>query len=232
MTYSYFDPEEIARTIALLKPNGELYEVRIIGVDGRIRSGYFRGASKLIQELGRQDLRGANVYFTLQRVHEGCEARLQWEQFIEAGGRAKIPTTSDNDVTEYCYIPIDIDPTRPAGISSTDEELEEADNVRAMVEEHMKAHGLRSYISAWSGNGCHLLYRVPNMAKDEAKAYIEELLNSLNDLYGTDAAHIDGTNYNPARIFKLYGTRSQKGRNTASRPHRMACIREVVAWDE
>ena len=41
---------------------------------------------------------------------------------------------------------------------------------------------------------------------------------------------MDLTNYNPARIFKLYGTLAQKGRNTADRPHRMARIEKVVDW--
>lgn len=226
---NYIDAEEIRRAISLLKPNNELYEVRIIGSEGSISSGYFRGSGKLIEELEKQDLRGRQVYFTLQRLNEACEARIQWEKFVPI--RGKMPTTADGNIVKYEYIPIDIDPARLAGISSSNEELEEAKEIRASVIAYMSDNGFDQRIEACSGNGYHLLYKAPaEMPVDECETYIKNLLNRLDQLFGNDAAHVDGTNYNPARIFKLYGTLAQKGRSTATRPHRMARIERVVNW--
>lgn len=228
MALKYIDSEEIRRTINLLKPDNELFEVRIISNEGAIKSGYFRGADKLIEELLKQDLRGSNVYFTLQRLHEGCEARIQWEHFITPG---KLPTTSDKNIIGYSYIPVDIDPVRPAGISSTDEELRASEDVRAEVAAYMESNGFRECVKACSGNGLHLLYRAPrDWTVEEGNDSVKSLLLRMDELFGNSLAHVDRTNFNPARIFKLYGTLAQKGRNTEKRPHRMAHIEETVNW--
>lgn len=229
MALKYIDSEEIRRAINLLKPDNELFEVRIISNEGMVKSAYFKGADRLIEELSKQDLKGSNVYFTLQRLHEGCEARIQWEHFIIPG---KLPTTSDRNIVGYSYIPIDIDPVRPAGISSTIEELKAAESVRAEVMAYMEANGFRECIKACSGNGLHLLYRAPeSWTVEEGNDSIKSLLLRLNELFGNSLAQVDGTNFNPARIFKLYGTLAQKGRNTIKRPHRMAHIEEIINWN-
>lgn len=43
-------------------------------------------------------------------------------------------------------------------------------------------------------------------------------------MFSNEQVKVDTTNYNPARICKLYGTLAQKGSNTSVRPHRMARI--------
>lgn len=229
MANRWIDPEEIRRAINLLKPNNEIYECRIINRYGKILSGYFRGSDKLIEALARQNLEGCNVYFTLQKLHEGVEARLQWERLMDPG---KLPTTADNNVIAYKYLPVDVDPVRPAGISSSAEELKAAERVRQAVLDYMTENGYTSRIEAFSGNGYHILFRLPEEVQKSGDAawHTKNALSWLNDMCSTKAAHVDLTNYNPARIFKLYGTLAQKGRNTADRPHRMARIEKVVDW--
>lgn len=220
-----FDKEEVRKAIGILKPNGQLFEVRIIkGIS--VMSGYFCEPEKLIAELGKQDLTRANVYITLQQIHEGCAARWQWEQFINAS-REKLPTTSDRDVTRYKFLPIDLDPVRPAGISSTREELEHANALRVQIIDYMDAQGFRDYISAFSGNGFHLLYRIDMPNDENTVQTVQGCLKRLDDLFSNEMCHVDTTNFNPARIFKLYGTLAQKGRHTVTRPHRMSKILTV-----
>lgn len=221
----FIEPEEIQKTISILKPNNELYECRIIK-GFTVLSGYFRGADKLIAELGKVDLRGANVYFTLQRLHEGCEARVQWEHFVESG-RAKVPTTSDKDIVAYEYIPVDLDPIRPAGISSSEGEKAAAEEMRELIIAYMTAEkGFRRYISASSGNGYHVLFPVDLKNNEESRGKVQRILSDLDSMFSNDLCEVDAGNYNPGRIFKLYGTLAQKGRSTPERPFRMSRIEE------
>ena len=225
MSDIFISQEEIRKAITVLKPNRQLFEVRIIS-GMKSFSGYFRDSEKLIEQLMQMDLRNANVYMTLQQLHEGCEARCQWERFVDAG-RNKLPTTSDNDVTRYLFIPIDLDPIRPAGISSSKEELEAANDLRKEIIAYMDAQGFRKYIQAFSGNGYHLLYPVNEPASTDTEEYIHAVLNRLNELFSNSRCKVDTGNFNPARVLKLYGTLAQKGRCTESRPHRMSKIIEV-----
>ena len=224
----FFDETEVRRAIELLKPDGELFEIRIIG-GGKSLSGYFRGADQLINELRRTDLQGMNVYFTLQQLHEGCEARIQWQRFVEIG-RSRLPATSDGDVTKILYIPVDVDPIRPAGISSSADEIAGAEEVCNFVIEYMVANGFDSYVKAFSGNGWHSLFRAPDLPVKDCALFISRLLNRLDELFGNEMAKVDTGNFNPSRIFKLYGTLAQKGRSTDLRPHRIARIEEAVKW--
>lgn len=225
----YIDPAEIRQAIQILKPGGQLFEVRIIRGLASI-SGYFRDADALIEQLQRQDLRDANVYITLQQVHEGCEARRQWETFIDAG-KAKIPTTSDRDIVRYRFIPIDLDPVRPAGISSSEEELKWANELRFQIAAYMEANGFSKSIQAFSGNGYHLLYAIDEPNTDSTRDYVQNVLFELDKSFSNERCHVDLTNFNPARIFKLYGTLAQKGRNTKERTHRMSKIIEVKGFE-
>ena len=218
-----FDPEEIRKAINVLKPDNELFEVRILQ-GYRTYSGYFRDSESLIRELRKVDLTGANVYLTLQKIHEGCEARLQWERFLDAK-KDKFPNTSDNDITSYLFIPIDLDPTRPAGISSTDQELRYAFEMAREINDYMKFNDFTDYVFAFSGNGYHLLYKC--VLPVSKKEYIVGILENLDSLFSNDLCKVDTTLSNPARIIKLYGTFAQKGRHTASRPHRLSKILEV-----
>lgn len=216
---TYLNSDEIKKTIATLKPDGELFEIRIIK-GNTILSGYFDNADTLIEELSKQDLERANVYITLQKIHRGCEARLQWNRFVNVS-KEKVPTTSDNDIVAYTWLPIDLDPVRPAGISSTTEELQKAETLRDEVIEYMEMLGYSDPITAFSGNGYHILYRI-DLAKDCGQNTVEEILNILDETFSNEFCHVDVTNKNPSRIFKLYGTLAQKGRNTEHRPHRMS----------
>ena len=215
------DPEEIKKAVSLIQ--SDIFECRVIQ-GKKIYSGYFRDSGKLIDALKKQNLKGANVYTTLQHLHEGCEARLQWETLLDTS-LYKIPTTSDNDIISYHWLPIDADPCRPAGISSTADELEAAFDLQEEVKAYMSAQGFNRYIAGMSGNGTHTLYDISgmNMRSEDVK----RILDRLNELFSNDLVHVDTTVHNPGRIWKLYGTLAQKGRHTEKRPFRMARITEV-----
>ena len=65
---------EIRKAIAVMKPDNELFEIRVIGKNKRIYSGYFKGADGLIRELSKQD-NNSSVYITLNNIQEACYGR-------------------------------------------------------------------------------------------------------------------------------------------------------------
>ena len=216
----FINENEIRKTISILQEEGSVFEIRIIGTAKKdIISGYFRDADTLIKALDTVDLRNRNVYITLGKVKAECFSRTQSERF-----RSNVQTTSDGEILGYRWLFIDLDPVRTAGISSSDEELNESKLLARKVYAYLDGLGFEEPVKALSGNGCHLLYRISVQNDDEGTALIERCLKVLSSMFDTDKVKIDTTNYNPSRICKLHGSLAQKGTSTPDRPHRMSRI--------
>ena len=126
---------ELRKAIQCLKPDGQLFEIRIIGKQKPI-SGYFKSADELVKAFDTVDIRNANVYITLNQVNEACFSRAQSEKFIKGAN-----ATSDTDIDGYNFLFIDIDPQRPAGISSSNEEYKAACGKAKKVYFYMESLG-------------------------------------------------------------------------------------------
>ena len=216
----YFEETEIRKTIAIMKPNGQLFEVRIIYNSGQTISGYFKDADTLIEALKKVNPKDCNVYLTLNRLDENCYGRTQIDHFEKAPKNS----TSDKDVVGYDWFFIDLDPDRPAGTSSTDEQLEAAKKLCNKIFLTLKNMGFETPIIAMSGNGVHLLYKIHIGVTDERKALLKKCLEVLSAVFNGNKISVDLKNHNPGRVCKLYGCLSQKGANTKSHPHRMSQI--------
>lgn len=204
-----------------MKPDGQLFEIRIIGGGSqKPMSGYFTNADKVIQELRKRGsaLKNANVYITLNEVNEACYSRGQKDE-IRQYAKA---STSDNDINGYDWLMVDIDPCRPTDTSSSDKQIEVAKEVGNDVYRFMNQIGFEKPVSAFSGNGVHLLYKVFLDKNDKNKELIHKCLKVLDLYFSNDEVKVDVSNHNPARVCKLYGTLAQKGSDTEERPHRMS----------
>lgn len=218
----YVDENEVRKTLSVLKPNGELFEIRILKQEGsrkKVISGYFTDPDKFFQKLDTINCKGASFYLTLNSLNEALDSRTQHNALLTGCN-----TTSDKDVDEYQWFFVDLDPVRPTGVSSTDEELQEACKVAGKVASYLDGLGFYEPVKALSGNGCHLLYRIQMENTKENVGIIERSLKVLASMFNTDKVEVDTTNYNPARICKLHGTLAQKGADTEERPHRMSRI--------
>lgn len=214
----FVNEAELRKAIQQINPDGDLFEIRIIG-KGKPISGYFKDADTLITKLKTIDLRNMNVYVTLNQISDDLFSRIQSETFV-AGANA----THDNEVIGYKYLFIDLDPKRAAGISSSDEELKEAYNLAAKVYEYLKVIGFEEPVKAVSGNGAHLLYRIQLANTSENVELVKKCLNALSMMFDNDKVSVDTANFNPSRICKLYGTLAQKGKSTEKRPFRLSRI--------
>lgn len=220
----YVDADAVRRAVSVLQKDGAVFEVRTASTAGRkeILSGYFDDADQLIKAFNTIDFREKNIYVTLGELKEYCRAKVQHNKFM-----AGVTTTSDPDVERYRWLFVDFDPERPTGISATDEEVEKARKLCQKVLAYLRDNGWPEPVSAFSGNGYHLFYRINVNNDAEGKSLVERCLKALSLLFSTDEVKVDTTNYNPSRICKLHGTLAQKGANVPSRPHRMSGIIHV-----
>lgn len=220
-----YDIQKIKESIEILKPNNALYEIRILQGSGKrktIISGYFKGTKNLERAFKTVNLSKANVFLTLNDIDNDCYSREQHEKFVQIDD-----TTGDTDITAYRWFLVDVDPKRKSRISSTDEELEYANQKAEEVENYLNSLDFPRPIRAMSGNGRHLLYAIHLQNTQENEDLIQKCLENLSELFTDDHVDIDVSVFNPSRISKLYGTIARKGADTEERPHRLSRILSV-----
>lgn len=215
------DENEIRKAISIMKMPDDLFEVRIVTSSKKNVSGYFRNVDVCVDALKSVRLADCcNVYITLNGIRDECYSRQQRDRFMSGVS----PTTTDTDIGGYTWLLVDIDPVRSAGTSSSEEQIELAKKKGNEVFAFMKQVGFEDPIVGFSGNGVHLLYSIGLTVSEENKKLIKDCLTVLALFFTDRRMSIDTTNFNPARVCKLYGTLAQKGANTQERPHRMSYI--------
>jgi hypothetical protein len=194
-------------------------EIRCPGTTKGTISGYFddiRNAAIIAADLSG---RVPAVYITLNPV----DPRLLSRSVNRFKCYAK-ETTADKDIIRRCWLPIDFDPVRPAGISSTDQEHAAAIDRARDCRIWLKYLGFPDAVLADSGNGAHVLLPIDAPNDKDAALLIDGCLKAIDQRFSDDIVRIDLSVFNAARIWKLYGTLVCKGDSTPERPHRMAKI--------
>ena len=206
-------PSDLERFAHLLWRPGDVREVRI-PTPGRTDAGYFDSPDELVRAVTAIDGR-QNVYVTVNPVDPALMAR--------AANRIKPKirsTTSDANVLERRWLPVDIDPVRPSDISASEEEREAALNVTRAVWRYLSDLGWPEPVSTMSGNGYWLLYPIDLPNDPESKRLVDGVLAHLADRFNTPLVTIDTTVSNASRIVAMIGTVKVKGDATKDRPHR------------
>lgn len=214
---------EIDRGISLLFEPGNVVEVRIPKTRAGVVAGYFDNFSTMAGAICQADAkyRAGGVYYVLNKINPALLGRA----YNRLKEHAEY-TTADNNVIWRRWLPVDLDPVRPAGISASDEEHAAAVQRARTIADDME-HEFGRPIIADSGNGAHLLYRIDLANDPEGLAFVSNALAELNHRYSDHTVKVDVTSANAARIWKAYGTVSRKGDNIPDRPHRMSQILEV-----
>ncbi len=210
----------------VLEP-GSVAELRILNTNKKTVSGYFDDFDKLADAAAEWDGKAPGVYFTLNAVNPDLLARssnhlTEWARL----------TTSDGDIVRRRWLPIDCDPVRPTGISSTEAEHDAAIARAREIGQWLGKQGWQRPVWADSGNGGHLLYRIDLPNDSDSTLLVQRCLEALDLRFSDDGVTVDVTNHNPARIWKLYGTTAAKGDSTADRPHRVSKVLSAPAAPE
>jgi hypothetical protein len=223
------DRSEVLRALGVLAEPGQVVELRLLGVQSQgqripvTMSGYFDDFELLADSACKHGNSAKGAYITVNPVKSALLARAA--NRLRTAGRND-PLTSDADISKRRWLPIDLDPERPSGISSTEREHALAVERAFEIRDALRQQDWPNPIVGDSGNGAHLLYRVEIPTSDNE--LVKQCLQALARWFDNDRVKVDQRVFNPARIWKLYGTVSRKGDNVAERPHRLARILEAV----
>ena len=154
-----YDAQEIRRCLGLLAPEG-VFEVRapkarMNGYRTSTAAGYFDGHDDTaVALIGSLSGKAPGVYLTLNPVNPALLARAA--NRLNASAEQ---ITSDADILSRRWLLLDLDPVRPAGISASDPECEDAYTLAETVRAWLTSQGWPDPILADSGNGMHLHIR-------------------------------------------------------------------------
>jgi len=216
----------IRNILSVLSAPGQVVEVRALAENGT-HSGYFTDFEALARQAEALDCDPSvhGCYVTLNEVNPALLARRanRIKMHLSKGDT----TTSDADIVRRRWLPVDIDPVRPSGVSATDAEhalaIAKADEIATWL----SGIGFPEPVRGDSGNGAHLLYRI-DLPNDEASTkLVKAVLSVLDKRFSDSSVSVDPANYNAGRIWKLYGTMVRKGDSTSERPHRRSRIISV-----
>ena len=186
------------------------------GFGGGTLAGWFDDNERLIKEARR--LSGVSGYVTINPVRSDLLARAD-----NRLTRAR-HTTRDADILCLRWLYLDIDPLRPAEISSTEAELALAIARRDAI---LGDHPEIAASSAWgcSGNGTWILVRLPDYPNDPAhSALLARALACFDQKYSDNSVRVDTATANPSRLIGLPGTLKAKGSNRPERPWRRVTL--------
>jgi hypothetical protein len=211
--------KEILAALRVLYRADQVVELRVPGYPrgGATSAGYFIDSGALVAYALDLCGKAAGVYVTLNEIDPALLAR--YADRVETWCKH---TTTDKDVVRRRWLPLDFDPVRPSGISSTDAEHEAALERAGAVADWLAGQGWPEPVRGDSGNGAHLLYRIDLPNDEGAKGLVEGCLGALAARFTDGAVIVDPQTANAARIWKLYGTTACKGDPTEDRPHRTA----------
>ena len=220
--------QDVLTTLQTLHPDS-VFEIRAFGEYKRWYA-YFQSPEEAIPAvekfLARDSFKGGpppNLFVTLNPVQPALYARSAGK-FKSAG---KGSTTTDALVLEQRHLLIDIDPVRGGGVSNimaTDEEIQAAEHVEEVLAAALPdTFGTTPLLTARSGNGQHIIYRLPEGATAEQ---VKGILADLS-IFDKEGATVDTSVWNPSRLTTLYGTMKCKSENTEARPHRLSGLNSV-----
>ncbi len=219
------DIAEIRRALAVLFSPGDVIELRALDVGGKTHAGYFNDFDALTGAAAKLSGLAAGVYVVLNKINPDLLARAA--NHIVVGPKN---LTQDKDILRRRWLPLDIDPNRPAGISSTDAEHEHAIRIAFEIRRWLTTFGFSqsSIILMDSGNGAHILIRIDLPNDSDSELLVKNCIRAVGSKFNSDKVVIDQSVFNAARIWKLPGTMARKGDSTPERPHRIARLREVT----
>ena len=229
--------DAILHSLSALVEPGTVVELRVpkAGRHGTV-SGYFGNLESAARAAGDWSGKAPGVYWSINPVNPDLLARA-----VNRMQERAETATRDIDIVRRCYLYIDADPVRPAGICSTDAEhntaLQRVKDIRSFLIAQSVPES--SIILADSGNGGTLYVRVKLPNEADALALINGVLAALDLFFSDGVVKVDRSVGNAARLARVPGTLNAKGDSTQDRAHRLArlllvpepieiCSREVL----
>lgn len=191
---------DIKRTLLILKNHGvNKINIRCIGKSTTKNEIFSTTEADEILEYIKRLEKNYNIYTTFN-----CFDTVK-KNTVEKN------TVSNKDIKKIKFILLDIDPERPSGTASTDEQKKGASEVFKKCLNFLSENEIIHHYAFDSGNGYHALIPVNIEPSKENQTTIKKFLYLLDSMFSTKTAHVDKGVHDPARITRLYGTLNIKG---------------------
>lgn len=165
-----------------------------------------------IECIYKENNRTRRVYGTLEQMLELAETKKEANLFfvpqeVEYPEKGFI---TQKDVKRWKNLIIDLDPVRPAGTVSLQEELDAAWSVAKKIYDQVIKPYFKGGLIFLSGNGYHLWAPIDLEVNQESISAVSEFLETIKKIYQTDKVEVDTCFKNPAQLTTLYGTVKKK----------------------
>ena len=222
------DWREVQKTLNVYQSGNAILEVRILAnqrssqIHSMIMTNNSEGFSALRNALKAERLDDVPLYMTLNSIRTDVDVVRNVNK-LHASGK----TTADRHMSRYRFVHLDFDPVRESGTQATEDGVHAAQQLCEQLQEILAGFGFPTPIVAFSGNGYNLDYPADFEASKENAKRVNKFLHVLSERFSTPDVEIDVSTSNPARIIKLFGCPSKKGKNTPERPYRLTRILSV-----
>ncbi|MAG37625.1 MAG: hypothetical protein CL878_15430 [Dehalococcoidia bacterium] len=213
----------IQQACQLLLAHSGVAELRAPSTRRGTVSGYFNDPEKMAHTAVQLSGKAPAIYATVNPVNPALLARA-----ANRTVRYAKHTTTDGDIIRRCWLLLDLDPKRPAGISATEKEHGAALALAWQVRDWLcNDCGWPHCTVADSGNGAHLLVPIDLPNDGQSTTLIRRCLEAVDLRFTNDQVQVDLTTHSAAQLCKVYGTLAAKGDSTDDRPHRVAKLLDV-----
>ena len=189
-----------------------------------------------IECIYKENNRPRRVFGTLEEMLKLAETKREANLFFVpqevAYPEGKFITRKD--VKRWKNLIIDLDPVRPAGTVSLQEELDAAWTLHNKIYDEVIEPYFQGGMTFLSGNGYHLWAPIDLEVNQESIAVVSDFLETIKQIYQTDRVDVDTCFKNPAQLTTLYGTVKKKSlyRNVlpgTTLVHRQSRIEKLVS---
>jgi len=130
----------------------------------------------------------------------------------------------DTDILcrHWLFIDIDRNKTLQPDDPATDQEHEDAKELAHEILTYLGQIGFPAPIQVDSGNGFHLYYRVDLPNDQASKAIVRDALTLLDNTFSDARGDVGAECHDARRLSRLPGTWSRRGKDSKTRPYRLA----------
>lgn len=210
--------DDTQQFLELMFASGDIVALTVLGATFRssnVPVGFYTDRKALLAKVKELDGQG-NVYININELSPSVLDR--GENQFNAFARQRF---SGDEIVRRRTLVIDLDPERPSGINSTDEELRAAVTMAKRIEKYLREQWGVEPLVMISGNGTQLLYRIDEPTDSDIVARV---LRHLHERFSDDKVKVDTSLSDLPRITRLPGTLNMKGEHTEDRPRRYASI--------
>lgn len=175
-------------------------------------SSWAPGVKNRIECIYKENNNSHRVFGTLEEMLELAKTKKEANLFF-VPQECEYPEKrfiTQKDVKRWKNLIIDLDPVRPAGTVSLQEELDAACTVAHKIYDQVINPYFKTGLIFLSGNGYHVWAPIDLEVNQESIAVVSDFLETIKQIYQTDRVEVDTCFKNPAQLTTLYGTVKKK----------------------